>query len=163
MSQNNGRVDTLYGENYDIYQLFEEKKGPNYNFQNEAIKGTHSNNDISRMFFSAQNIDALQEGIRYSVYVKSCKKHVIGRQSDADLKVIMRATYLEKAAHQVPDVLAEIKRLNGIVIDYCVPRILQEINMYLRYKSDISKLPVPLDRGEFSSSKGTKTLIQKDF
>lgn len=162
-NQNNGRVDTLYGENYNIYNLFKEENKPSLNFNDEAIKGTHSNNDISRVFFSKENIDALQDAIRYQVYVKSCKQHVIDRQSDTELKIVMRATYLENARHATRDVMAEIRRLNLLVIEFCVPRIMQEINIYMRYKADISSLPVPMERGQFSSSKGTKVLETKQF
>ena len=162
-NQNNGRIDSLYGENYNIYDLFKEEKKPSLNFNNEAIKGTHSNNDISRVFFSKENIDALQDAIRYQIYIKSCKKHIIDRQSDTELKLIMRATYLEHARHATRDVLAEIQRLNNIVIDFCVPRILQEINIYMRYRSDINSLPIPMERGQFSSSKGLKVLETKQF
>lgn len=162
-NQNNGRVDTLYGENYNIYNLFKEENKPSLNFNDEAIKGTHSNNDISRVFFSKENIDALQDAIRYQVYVKSCKQHVIDRQSDTELKIVMRATYLENARHATRDVMAEIRRLNLLVIEFCVPRIMQEINMYMRYKADISSLPVQMERGQFSSSKGTKVLETKQF
>ena len=62
--QNNGRIDSLYGENYNIYDLFKEEKKPSLNFNDEAIKGTHSDNDISRVFFSKDNIEALQDAIR---------------------------------------------------------------------------------------------------
>jgi len=161
--KDNGRVDTLYSDNYNIYDLFEEPQVRQVNFNEEAIKGVHVNNDISRVFFSKDNIDALQDAIRYQVYIKTCKKHVIDRQSDTELKVIMRATYLEHALHATKDILKEIQRLNLIVMDFCVSRILQEINIYLRYKEDISHLPVPMDRGNFVSSKGTKVLELKDF
>jgi hypothetical protein len=161
--EKNGRIDTLYSDNYDIYKLFDEPPKKQKNFNNEAIKGIHVDNDISRVFFSTQNIDALQNAIRYQVYIKTCKQRVIDRQSDTELKVIMRATYLEHALHASKDILGAIKRLNIIVIDYCVPRILQEINIYMHYKEDISKLPVPMERGEFISTKGSKTLVLKDF
>lgn len=158
----NGRIDSLYSDNYDIYKLFKEEIKPDLNFNEEAIKGTHANNKLSALFFSRMNIDALQSAIRYQVYVSSCKKHVIDRQSDTDLKVVMRATYLEHAQHGI-DIVPEVKRLNGLVINFCVPKIVQEINMYMRYRSDISQLPVPLARGEFSSSKGQKTLELKNL
>lgn len=162
---NNGRIDSLYDTNYNIYNLFKEEQRPQYNFENEAIKGTHITTDISDIFFSKINIDVLQEAIRYQVYIKSSNKHIIDRQSDTDLKVIMRAIYLENTQHTLKktEVLNEVKRLNSLVINFCVPRIIQEINMYIRYKNDISHLPVPLERGEFSSSKGTKQLITKEF
>lgn len=158
----NGRVDTLYNDNYDIYNLFKEEQKRDSNFNEEAIKGTHSNNKLSGVFFSQTNIDALQNAIRYQVYLQTCKKHVIDRQSDTDLKVIMRAIYLEHAKHGT-DILTEIKRLNGLVLNFSVPRIVQEINMYMRYRQDISQLPTPMDRGEFVSSKGQKVLILENL
>ncbi len=162
--QNNGRVlDSLYGDNYNIYDLFKEDRKPSLNFNEEAIKGTHWDNDISRIFFSKQNIDVLQDAIRYQVYTKSCKKHVIDKQSETELKLIMRAIYLEKARHATQDILAEVRRLNSNVLDFCVPKILQEINIYMYYRDDISHLPVPLERGQFSSSKGQKVLETKQF
>ncbi len=164
LKMNNGRVNNiLYDKNYDIYKLYEEEKKPQKHFQHEAIKGMHQANDISRVFFSEDNINAVQDAIRYQVYIKSCKKHIIDRQSDNDLKVIMRATYMEHAMHNPPSPLKEIKRLNMIVLTFCVPKIIQEINMYMRYREDISKLPMPLDRSEMPSVKGTKSLITKEF
>ena len=132
-------------------------------FNEEATRGVHTNNPISSIFFSRTNIDALHEAIRYQVYVKSCKKHVIGRQSERELKVIMRAVYLEHTRHTDTNILPEIKRLNQLVLDFCVPRILQEINMYMTYKKDIERMPMPMDRGEFQSAKGSKVLEQKNF
>jgi hypothetical protein len=159
----NGRVDTLYGENYNIYSLFQETKRPEQSFGKEAIKGTHSGSDLNQIFFSKVNIDAIQSAIRYQVYIKSCKKHTIDRQSDTDLKVVMRSVYLQEARHGSRDILAEVRRLNGLVVDFCAPRIIQEINMYMHYRADISRLPTPMERGEFISSKGTRTLETKQF
>ena len=108
------------------------------------------------MYFSLINIHTY-------LYVKSCNKHIIGRQSETELKIIMRATYLENARHRDYDILPEIRRLNQLVIDFCVPRILHEINMYIAYQNDINRLPTPMERGEFSSAKGSRVLEQKSF
>lgn len=158
----NGRVSIVENERIELYPMSKghDKKG---DFNEEAIKGIHSNNMLSQIFFSQINIDGLQEAIRYQVYVKSCKQHVIARQSETELKIIMRAMYLENARHRQNDILPEIRRLNALVLDFCVPRILQEIKMYISYRNDINKLPTPLDRGEFQSSKGTKYLEQKSW
>jgi hypothetical protein len=161
--ENNGRVNTLYDENYNIYDLFKKNNRPQLNFQNEATKGMHHKNDINSIFFSRENIDLLQEGIRYSVYTKSCEKYIVDRQSDDELKIIMRSIYFEHANPSPKNIYEEVRRLNTFVLDFSVPKIIQEIQMYLRYRSDINKLPMPLDRGEFVSSKGTKTLIQKEL
>lgn len=163
IQQNNGRVDTVYGQNYNIYNLFQQDQKPSKNFNDEAIKSIHNNNDISKVFFSMDNINALQDAIRFQVFEKSCNKHIIDRQSDTELKVIMRAVYLEHAQHGVRSIIQEVKRLNSLVLEFCIPRIMQEINIYMRYKSDIGQLPIPLERGQFSSSKGTKYLETKEF
>lgn len=163
-SQNrNGRINTLNNTNYNIYDLFKQDNREQLNFNEEAIKGTHSTNKISQIIFSNNNINALQDAIRYQVWLKTEKKYVIDRQSDTELKIIIKAVYLENARFDEPDTLKEIKRLNMIIIDYCLSKILPEINIYMRYKSDIEKLPIPLNRGEFISSKGTKTLEMKEF
>lgn len=160
--ESNGRVRILDNERIEILPMT-KPHNKQVDFNEEAIKGIHTNNPLSSIFFSRTNIDALQEAIRYQVYLKSCKKHVIGKQSETELKIIMRAIYLQHGQHRNYDVLPEIRRLNGLVLEFAVPRILQEINMYMTYKRDIDRLPVPMDRGEFQSSKGSKVLEQKIF
>ena len=162
-SKNNGRVvDVLQGDNFRTYNLFQENVKRD-GFSAEAVKGIHVRTKLGDMFFSQQNIDLLQEAIRYQVYKQSCNTHVIDKQSEAELKLVMRAVYLQYSDHHQYDHSSQVKLLNTQVINYCVPRIIQEINMYLYYKKDIGKLPEPLARGEFSSSKGTRQLISKDF
>lgn len=157
-SSSKGRVDTIDNFNYDSYKLFDEKAGSR-DFNLEAIKGIHTKNELSDIFFSRTNIDALQEAIRYLVYKKSCGKYVISKQSETELKLIMRAYYLEQGNHRQYDTLTEIKELNTLVLNYAVPRVLQEIQMYDTYKDNIGKNPIPMDRGSFVSSKGTRTLV----
>lgn len=163
IQEGNGRVNTLEDDNYDLYSLFKEDVKPQNSFAKEAIMGTHSGNDLNQIFFSRLNIDALQSAIRYQVYVKTNKQRIIGRQSDSDLKVVMRSVYLQEARHGSINVLEEVRRLNGLVVEFCVPRIVQEINMYVRYTADINSLPMPMERGEFVSSKGTRVLESKEF
>jgi hypothetical protein len=132
-------------------------------FGMEAVKGTHVPSRINQIYFSATNIDALQNAIRYRVYKASCNKYIIDRQSDVDLKVVMRAVYFEHARHNPlytpEEALNEVKRLNGIVLDTVTPQIVQEINMYSRYKKDISQLHTPMARGIASTIKGENPVV----
>lgn len=162
-TKSNGRVDVLNDANYQSYRLFEEEKKDPNSFNKEAIRNIHINNPISTIFFSQQNIDALQEAIRYQVYKKSCKQHIIDKQSETELFIIMRAYYLQYAEHKPHSILDQIKDLNRMVIEYCVPKILNEISIYTHYKNDIQQLPIPMERGAYSSSKGTKVLVNKEF
>ena len=54
----------------------------------KPIKSIHSGNKLSQMFFSKENIDLLQDLIRHTVWERSNRRHVIGRQSDLQLKII---------------------------------------------------------------------------
>lgn len=159
----NGRVDVLQGTNYESYKLFQEEKKDSDAFNKEAIRNIYINNPISTIFFSQQNIDALQEAIRYQVYVKSCNKHIIDKQSETELFIVMRAMYLQYAQHKPYGIKEQIQELNKLVLEHVVPKILNEIQIYTYYKNDIQQLPVPLERGAFSSSKGTKVLVNKEF
>jgi hypothetical protein len=161
-SLSTGRVNVLDGNNYDMYKLFDDNKKQN-NFHKEAIHGIHSRNKLADVFFSQENINILQDSIRYLVYQKSCGKYTIDRQSDSELKLIMRAYYLQEGRHSQYDTVSDVRELNSLVLGYAVPKILQEINMYMYYKQDIGRNPMPMGRGEFSSSKGTKQLELKNF
>lgn len=133
------------------------------NWDQEALKGMKTTSDVARVYFSASNVEAVHQAIRYSVYVRSCQKHVIGRQSEDELRIIMRSVYLQNAKDLPYEINAQVRELNTIVINYCVGRILSEIDMYMNYTRDISTLPVPLERSENTSVAGTKTLEVKRF
>lgn len=155
-----GRVDSLENDNYELYKLFKEEKAY-VNASDDMLKSIHLRNELSDIFFSRQNLDYLQEAMRYLVYKRSCGKHVIDKQSETELVIVMRSVYLEHGKYRPNDIKEQVKELNVVVLNYCVDKILEEISMYIRYKKDITQLPMPLDRGEFISSKGTKVLEQR--
>lgn len=132
-------------------------------FHQDALKGIHYKSTLNDTFFSKENIDAVQHGVRYLVWLNSCKKHIIDRQSDEELKTVMRSVYLQYAKNQPFNILEQVKELNAKVLEYAVNNIINEINIYLKYKQDISSLPVPLERAPNTSSKGGKTLEIKSF
>ncbi len=129
-------------------------------FSQTALHGIQLDTCLARLFFSALNIDALQQGIRYMVWKKSCKKHVIGRQSEDELKIVMRSIYLQHSVNKDQEVVKQVRDLNTIVIATCVTRILSELAQYLGYVRDASQLPTYMDRGMSTSVKGDKTLEQ---
>jgi hypothetical protein len=162
----NGRVDTTENDNFAIFDLYKNNvnsKGNNTSFATEAITNIHVKNDVSSVFFNDTNINVVHEAIRYYVWKKSCGKYVIDRQNDDEIKIVMRSVYLNHAQHAPTDILTQVKELNLRVINYCVDRVLQEIGMYLHYKTDISRLPDPMARGQFASSKGEKNDQLKAF
>lgn len=132
-------------------------------FAFEALRGEIYHTPVSDLFFSGKNIEALQQGIRYSVYTSSGKRHTIGRQSDIDLILVMKGIFLEHAQHAPINTLSQVKSLNARVLDYVVPRVLTEIDTYLKYRRDVSTLPVPLERAPLMTKKGTRVLEQRRF
>ena len=132
-------------------------------FDDEATKGIRGSSELSQLFFSKLNIDALQDGIRYSVYQKTCQKHIIGRQSEDELKVIMRSIFLQYAQNLPYNVVEQVRELNSRVLEYAVNTIVHELDMYSGYRKDLASLPMPLERGQNSSVAGTKVNEFKSF
>ena len=92
---NNGRVNIMGPNNADRFLLYERvapKKSTNYE---NALVGNFQSNAVSKQFFSAGNIDHLQEKMIEGVSIKSGGSMLIGRQDDDVLKTIMRAMYLQ--------------------------------------------------------------------
>jgi len=99
---------------------------------------------LSKAYFSKENIQILQNGIRAGVYAMSGNKIVIPPQNIDALKVIMRSYFLQYVEY-LPDVTAEIRKLNQLVLDYGIPSVYGEAMGYLKYTQDQSSLVMPLD------------------
>ena len=127
----------------------------------ESLQHSLAPNQVQRVFFSAANVDALQEGLRYGVYRASGGRHVIGRQSDMELGLIMRSVYLQYGRNEARDVLAQVRELNAQVLQFAVPRVASEVDAYVHYRNDIERLPQPMERGQLATSKGDRTLIMR--
>ena len=57
----------------------------------------------------------------------------------------------------------QIEELNSMILEYCIPNILSEVEQYLSYKQNVSSLPQPMERPQSLSSAGSKTLELKNF
>ena len=157
-SGNNGRVDVLHFQNLNHYNLFKET---NNNNNDSFVKHTLCEHPVSNMFFSKENIDILQNGIRYSVFKKS--NDVIDNQSLVELQIIMRSMYFQYSRNLPNDIVPQVKELNTKVLEFIVPRIVVELTQYASYTNDISKLPIPLERSKLDTMKGTKFLHMEQF
>lgn len=148
VSKYNGRVDIIQEPSANIRFQMQEKiavknKATAYR---EALTGTWENNILSQVFFSVENIQILQNGIRAGVYQKSNGQINVPPQNIDSLKIIMRSTYMQYAEHIPNNTKQEIQRLNNIVLDYCVKSVHGEAIGYLKYCQDQSSLIVPFDR-----------------
>ena len=127
------------------------------------VRHTHSENGVSDIFFSGENIDNIQEQIINIVYKKSGGKWKIGRQSDTQLKIIMKSIYLQHSKNLPCNLNNQVIQLNNKVIEYSVGAIHNEILQYIGYLKDIDSPRKLMNRPKNISSAGTKTLELKPF
>lgn len=146
-SSSNGRVD-IRGPNIDIrFALSDRIPAANaVTAYPDAMTGNWYNTILSDAFFSAKNIQMLQNGIRVGVYQRSNGQYIIGEQSNDELKIIMRSIFLQNSKNQPTGIAAQISELNILVMEYCVPHLFVEADGYMKYKNDVSTLVVPLAR-----------------
>jgi hypothetical protein len=156
----NGRISNLEGNNLISYDFFNETRSDPNAFRTQAIKNIHSESRVSNLFFSKENMDILQDGIRFVVFKKT--KEVISKQSEPELQVIMRSIYLQYAKNLNTNIIEQVKDLNSKVLDYTVSYIANQIHNYKIYTNDITNMPIPLERSKNMSSAGTKNLFRAE-
>lgn len=163
MVHNNGRVDK-FKKNVKGYSMFEGQEIDEFQgFSCEAVRGNNENTPLSKLFFSRDNVDILQEGIRCMVYKRSGGTMVIDKQNEIDLKIIMRAVFIANARHLPYNLLGQTRELNAIVLEDVVPKIITEADMYAKYRRDVTTLPAPMPRSLNMSTKGSKSLELRRF
>jgi hypothetical protein len=157
----NGRIDLLTPVNQPGWAQQQAQQGANGSFNREALYGRIQRTPASDMFFSAKNIDILQDAIRYKVYEDT--NIVLGRQSDQELKIIMTSMFFRYSRYVANDIVGQVREINGYVINYAVKEVLTNLKQYMTYRRDASTMPLPLDNPQLMGTKGTKTLEIKTF
>jgi hypothetical protein len=156
----NGRIqflDTI--PQYDT----ETQQSVNYGIQGSALNGIQEQSALSRAFFGADNINRLQREIIRGVYNQSGGKYKIGNQSNTELGLIMRATYLQNARNLTTNIHKQISELNRLVVEYSVRKIIPAVELYYYYLKDAGNNPVPLAHSVNTSVTGTRSLEFKKF
>ena len=144
----NGRVDIITPPSHDIMfkmkeQISHENKSTHYN---EAIKGEVEDNILAKVFFSKENIDILQDGLRAGVYKMSNNEFQIPPQNVNNLKIIMRNVYFQHSNHDLNNVKGEVDRLDQIILNSIIPEVYNSAVSYNKYRIDQSSLVSPLER-----------------
>ena len=140
----NGRVNIL-GPSTDILFSMSDKIPTNQITSfSDAMTGNWNDTCLSLAFFSAKNIKILQNGIRAGVYHKSNRQYVIGEQNNDELKIVMRSIFLQYSKNSAKDIPQQIHDLNHLVLQYCIQQVYGEAEGYMKYKTDVSTLVVPI-------------------
>lgn len=129
------------------------------NFSGDMLRGNWEHTPLSDAYFTRKNVQVIQETIRKEVYrISGPKQYQIDDQDVDEIKMIMRAMYLQYAKNSPFNIQGQINELNKMVVEWAVPRIMSEIDHYHYYLKDISHLPTPLPQPVHMSSAGTKSL-----
>lgn len=141
--------------------MFEEySNGTHDGMTKRILKLIHQQpNALNTTFFSMNNVNIIQNLIKKEVYHRSNKKHVISRQSDEQLYIIMQSIFINNTYNiDSPDaVKAQIAHMNNLVADECAKIILPNLEQYLGYLDTLDKPVIPMSYGKATSTAGEKT------
>jgi hypothetical protein len=119
---------------------------------NSMFKNIHGETLLNRLYFSEDNIKQIQNAIRFLVF--KFTNQTIDEQSKTELLIVMRSIYLEYLNQPmnysedldentkrlvIKETQDEILRLNNIVVNEVVPKIVSELQQYLDYLRDASQ------------------------
>lgn len=149
----NGRVNIITPDINNLFKLYERNPVKECTTLRNATEGLWNETDLSRAYFSKENIIIVQNAIRYGVYEKSNKQYVIGPQDCDTLKVIMRSVFLQNSSNLNNSIPKQIEELNRIVTNYCVQQIYSEAQGYMKYLGDVSTLVIPIAHPVQSNTK----------
>jgi hypothetical protein len=142
--QNNGRVNIKSPNMNALFQMYEKVPVNQCTTFRNATEGIWDSTTLSNAFFSRENIEIIQNGIRAGVYKRSNGQYVIGPQDCDTLKIVMRSVFLQNSANQMTNITQQIEQLNKMVLEYCIQQVYSEAQGYVKYVDDVSTLAVPI-------------------
>lgn len=109
-------------------------------------------------YFSQSNIDFIQN--KLIAIVETNTGITITRQSDPELKIIMKAIYTQYSSKTLD--IEETRRLNKIVIQTAYDQIIIGLKQYKSYMYKISNPLQPIKRG-INTRESSKTIETNRF
>jgi hypothetical protein len=141
---NNGRINIKTPNTSALFQMYDKIPANQCVTFRNATEGLWSQTPLSQTFFSLENIQIIQNGLRSGVYMRSNGQYIIGPQDCDSLKIIMRSVFLQHSANLPNNITQQINELNKIVLDYCIQQVYSEAQGYMKYVDDVSTLVVPI-------------------
>ena len=140
--------------------LFLQEHKKNYkNMAKTAIKGLLPDSNLSKLFFSQDNIKRIQKKIRKNIYERTKGEFQLEVDQDIDdLLIAMRAVYSQKAKFQPGQTIRQVKRLNDDVVNEIVPNMITEIKQEYGYLKEINKPLTPIPRPMNCNKAGRRAL-----
>lgn len=159
----NGRVNIKGPDTSYLFNMYDKIPANQCATFRNPTEGLWDDTDLSRAFFSKQNIQILQNGIRAGVFNKSNGQYLIGPQDCDSLQVVMRSVFLQNSANQPTQITEQIVQLNQLVLNYCIQQVYSEAQGYLTYMNDVSTLVVPLSNPIMTSNNDRELTLKPWF
>ena len=161
----NGRINILtHDKNNTMFKMHDtipiNSKKEDYR---DSMIGNWYNTALSDAFFSKENIQIIQNGIRKGVYELSNKQFIICEQNEDELKIIMRSIFLQYSANQPNNISQQIAQLNNTVLEYCIQQVYSEAQGYMKYINDASTLVVPISHPVMASENDRQLELKSWF
>lgn len=141
---NNGRVNIKSPDTSALFKMYDKIPANQCVTFRNPTEGLWNATPLSQAFFSQENIQIIQNGIRSGVYKRSNGQYVIGDQDCDSIKIIMRSVFLQYSANKSSSIPQQIIELNNIVLNYCIQQVYSEAQGYMKYIDDVSTLAVPI-------------------
>ena len=162
----NGRInikDDIYEPKTAVFTHADSIPTKEYTSYRDAMTGNWYNTTLSNAFFSKENIAILQNEIRAGVHRLSNGQYIIGPQDSDELKIIMRAMFLQYSKNLPNGVREQIKTLNEYVIQYSSKQVYNGIISYVKYKDDVSMIHCPIALPEMARKNDKQLELQPRF
>jgi hypothetical protein len=140
----NGRIDIQTPDTRSLFNMYDKIPAHQCTTYRNPLEGQWDDSTLSNAYFSKENIQIIQNGIRAGVYKQSNNQYVVAPQDCDSLKIVMRSIYLQYSANLPGNVSGQIEALNQMVLNFCIQQVYSEAKGYMKYLSDASNMYVPI-------------------
>ncbi len=158
----NGRVNIMGPNVSTKFSMMDKIPLTTKTDYSNVLTGTFERTRLSDAYFSQDNIQIIQNGLRKGVYDRSNQKILVDQQPQDQVVSVMRSMFYQHSKNLEDNIPKQIQDLNKYVIDFCVNQVFNEAVAYLKYKEDSSKMHVPMSAPLYSN-KTDKTLELKPW
>ena len=140
----NGRIDIQTPDTKSLFNMYDKIPAHQCSTYRNPLEGQWDDTTLSNAYFSKENIQIIQNGIRAGVYKQSNNQYVVAPQDCDSLKIVMRSIYLQYSANLPGNISSQIEALNQMVLNFCIQQVYGEAKGYMKYLSDASNMYVPI-------------------
>ena len=140
----NGRIDIQSPDTRSLFNMYDKIPAHQCTTYRNPLEGQWDDTTLSNAYFSKENIQIIQNGIRAGVYKQSNNQYVVAPQDCDSLKIIMRSIFLQYSANLPGNIANQIEALNQMVLNFCIQQVYSEAKGYMKYLSDASNMYVPI-------------------